>query len=193
MTAITTAELALYAILAIPVLFVLVKHGRPGLLGWFYLQAFCVLRIVGGGMALSNSPSAMIVGNIGLSPLLLGASGIFHEAYESPRQRQYRIITNKSCSFEYLNRERNAKVQLIMVLMFHMLVVGATALVAAGGSALQKAEPDASAAALLKAGMGVFLLAWVLLAGSVVVAVARGGRKQAGRSVEVGLTVRPYN
>lgn len=73
--------------------------------------------------------------------------------------------------------------------MFHMLVVVATALIASGGSALQKAEPDASAAALLKAGMGVILLAWLLLVGWIVLTVVRGDRRQSGQSTHVGLTV----
>ena len=80
MSSITTAQLAIYAALAIPVLFLLVKHGRPGLLGWGYLFAFCSLRIIGGALSIKGSDSATIVANIGLSPLLLSAGGILHES-----------------------------------------------------------------------------------------------------------------
>lgn len=80
MTAIQTAELAICAVLALPVLYIIFKHKLPGLLGWAYLFIFCTLRIVGGGMALSNSPSASLVANIGLSPLILAAAGILHES-----------------------------------------------------------------------------------------------------------------
>jgi hypothetical protein len=72
-----TAELAIYAILALPVLYLLFRHSTAGLLGWFYLFAFCSLRIVGGAL---TSSSAGIISSIGLSPLLLAASGILHEA-----------------------------------------------------------------------------------------------------------------
>lgn len=80
MTATSTAELAIYATLSIPNLYILFKHGRAGLLGWAYLFAFCTLRIVGGAMDLSGSTSAGIISSVGLSPLLLAAFGILQEA-----------------------------------------------------------------------------------------------------------------
>lgn len=79
----SAASLAIYAILAIPVLYLLVKHGCPGLMGWLLLFAFCTLRIIGGALVVkssSHSASASIISNIGLSPLLLAASGILQEA-----------------------------------------------------------------------------------------------------------------
>ena len=76
-----TAELAIYAVLSVPVLFLLFRHGVVGLLGWLYLFAFCSLRIVGGAMSLkAGSSSSSIISNVGLSPLLLAASGLLHEA-----------------------------------------------------------------------------------------------------------------
>lgn len=72
-----TAELAIYAALSLPVLYLVVRHSPAGLLGWLYLFAFCTLRIVGGAL---SSSSASIISSIGLSPLLLAASGILHEA-----------------------------------------------------------------------------------------------------------------
>lgn len=80
MNSVTTAQMAIYAVLIIPALFLLVKHGKPGLLGWLYFAAFCMLRILGGALALSGSKSATIISNIGLSPLLLAASGFLHES-----------------------------------------------------------------------------------------------------------------
>lgn len=80
MTATTTAELAIYAILSIPNIYILFKHGRAGLLGWAYLLIFCSLRVIGGAMDLSGSTSAGLISSVGLSPLLLAASGILHEA-----------------------------------------------------------------------------------------------------------------
>lgn len=80
------AELAIYSTLSLPVLFLLFRHGRIGLLGWAYLFAFCTLRLVGGAMSLSSdsssssSSAASIISNAGLSPLLLAASGVLHEA-----------------------------------------------------------------------------------------------------------------
>ena len=75
------AELAIYIALAIPTLYLLVKHGRPGFLGWLFLFVFCSLRIIGSALGLkSSSPTAGIISSVGLSPLLLATSGILHEA-----------------------------------------------------------------------------------------------------------------
>lgn len=81
--AISATKLAIYSILIQPTPYLLWKHGRTGFLGWFYVQIFCVLRIVTGGMALhgnTTSTSAMILNSIGLSPLLLAIAGVLHEA-----------------------------------------------------------------------------------------------------------------
>jgi hypothetical protein len=53
MSRFNTAQLAIYAVLSLPVIYILLRHGRPGLIGWFYLLAFCSLRIAGGAMSLS--------------------------------------------------------------------------------------------------------------------------------------------
>lgn len=77
---VSTAELAIYATLSIPTLYILIKHRPPGYLGWFYLLTFFSLRIVGGVLSLTGNSAASIVSNIGISPLLLAAAGILHEA-----------------------------------------------------------------------------------------------------------------
>lgn len=78
-----TAELAIYAVLAVPVLFLLWKHGRHGFLGWGYLFLFCALRIIGSAMVINSDEanfSADVISSIGLSPLLLALDGLLHEA-----------------------------------------------------------------------------------------------------------------
>ena len=79
----SAAKLAIYLVLLQPALFCLWKHGKTGFLGWLFVQAFCVLRIVTGGIGLHGSQkgeAALILGSIGLSPLLLAISGILYEA-----------------------------------------------------------------------------------------------------------------
>ena len=82
-----TASLVIYAILLQPTLYCLWAHGRHGFLGWFYLQIFCLLRVIGNALdlhstatATKSSHSLLIINNIGLSPLLLATAGILHEA-----------------------------------------------------------------------------------------------------------------
>lgn len=85
--ALDLAQIVFYAAAAIPGIFCLIKHGIPGLPGWLYVLAMCGLRLAGSGMAytaLANtgkpSATAQIISSIGLSPLLLSALGIMHEA-----------------------------------------------------------------------------------------------------------------
>jgi len=89
MSNLNIAQLAIYAALLIPVIYILFRHGGPGLIGWFYILAFCSLRVVGGVISLSSdkkgtpSTTAAIISSIGLSPLIIGISGLLHEAYVS--------------------------------------------------------------------------------------------------------------
>jgi hypothetical protein len=78
--------LVVYIAFLNPILYCMWKHGKPGLLGWLPLQSFCLVRIVGSILDLhdaavhSKSQNSLILSNIGLSPLLLAAAGILHEA-----------------------------------------------------------------------------------------------------------------
>ncbi|CZR51469.1 uncharacterized protein PAC_01345 [Phialocephala subalpina] len=144
------AQLAIYAILILPTLYVLIRHSLPGLLGWLYLAAFCMLRIVGAGLALSNGPTdktAAIISSIGLSPLLLAVSGVLHEA------RHYR------------NPSLARKVELILVLLYHIFVTTGLALLASGSSAFSSStnNPNKSDENLLKVGIVILLLSWVMV------------------------------
>ncbi|KAL1882533.1 hypothetical protein Plec18167_002949 [Paecilomyces lecythidis] len=145
----STAELVIYVILIIPILYLLVKHGRNGLLGWLFLSFFCVLRIVGGGLAIkSSSPAATIISNVGLSPLLLATGGLLHEA------RSYRI------------HGLDAKIEQVLSLLFHMLVVAGVALTAAGSAKLEHhQQPIDKDESIVKAGIALLTVSWGVLAG----------------------------
>ncbi|KAH6989589.1 hypothetical protein BKA56DRAFT_576080 [Ilyonectria sp. MPI-CAGE-AT-0026] len=144
---VSTAELAIYATLSIPTVYILVKHGPPGYLGWFYLITFFSLRIIGGVLSLTGNSAASIVSNIGISPLLLAAAGILHEA------RVYR------------NRDLDPKIEWIKVLLYHFHVTGGVALLAIGASRLQGSNPAPSDMTLVKVGLAILTVAWVVLAG----------------------------
>jgi prolipoprotein diacylglyceryltransferase len=75
------AQLALYILLIIPVLFVLQQHSKHGLLVWGFLTAFCILRITGSGLEISSptGKTAQIINGVGLSPLVLAFTGVLHE------------------------------------------------------------------------------------------------------------------
>ncbi|EED15678.1 conserved hypothetical protein [Talaromyces stipitatus ATCC 10500] len=91
------------------------------------------------------SSGALIVDNIGLSPLLLGAAGILHEA----RYARHAI--------------RNHKVEWLVVLQYHMLVSAGLALIAVSISNLVKPDSSGSGLGLLKGGFAVLFISWVIL------------------------------
>jgi hypothetical protein len=81
------AQLVVFAVFLQPALYILWKHGKPGILGWLCIQSFCLVRIVGSVIQIiqqeNNTPSNLatfILASIGLSPLLLACLGILHEA-----------------------------------------------------------------------------------------------------------------
>lgn len=141
------AELAIYALLAVPVIYLLVRHWPAGLLGWFYLFAFCSIRVVGGAMSMNeNNASASIISNVGLSPLILATSGILHEG---------------SVHRGNLNR----KLEWTFIAFFHVLVATGIALLAAGASSLQQMDPSTSnnSLSLVKIGIGLLAASWAIL------------------------------
>lgn len=88
------SELAIYLLLIIPCAYALYMHGRHGLLGWFFIVAFCSLRIIGSILEISNekkqskSKSTQIISGVGLSPLILGVLGVLAEANHYLQERR---------------------------------------------------------------------------------------------------------
>jgi len=146
MNSLSTASLAIYAVLSLPVFYILVKHWRQGLLGWLFLFIFCTIRLIGGALSLNSvSSTGSLLSSVGLSPLLLATSGILHEA------RIYRI--------PYLNR----KVEWIYILLFHLLVVAGVVMVAMGASDLQSKDPKPSDETIIKVGVSILTVSWLVL------------------------------
>jgi len=145
------AQLAIYCALSIPNIYILIRHGWSGLLGWAYLFAFCTLRLVGAAIQLSADKngkvdtSAAIISSIGLSPLLLATSGILHEA------RHHRASNS------------NGKAEWILVLFYHILVASGVGLIGAGSSAFDTEDPSPNDLTLLKVGIIILLVCWVLV------------------------------
>ena len=82
---IAIAELAVYIIAILFAIAILFRHGFSKGRPWIYLVVFCGLRIASAafGILSANHPTsrsdatwASILGSIGLSPLLLVASGL---------------------------------------------------------------------------------------------------------------------
>lgn len=80
------ASLTLYMILLPLSIYNFWSHRWAGLFAWYYLTAFCILRIVAGALGTSQGDSlaANILIGVGTSPLLLSVDGLVHEAYVQP-------------------------------------------------------------------------------------------------------------
>jgi prolipoprotein diacylglyceryltransferase len=80
------AQLAIYPFLIIPAAYTLIKHGVPGLFGWFFLISFCFLRIIGSALEVSDeirgttNTTAQTINGVALSPLILVFVGVLHES-----------------------------------------------------------------------------------------------------------------
>ncbi|KAM0347729.1 hypothetical protein ACHAPU_004744 [Fusarium lateritium] len=140
---IAAAKLAIYIILVQPATYCLFKHGKTGFFGWLYVQIFCVLRIATGGIGLhgASSTGSLIVNSIGLSPLMLAASGILHEARRATNPR--------------LNR----RLDIVLEVKYHGLVGAAMALIIVAVTNSQ----DGDSKTLLTAASALMALAWLLL------------------------------
>lgn len=85
--ALELANIVFYALVTLPAIYCFIKHGKHGILGWFYAIIMCGLRLAGNGMAYHalsttsepNTAASIIVG-IGMSPLIFAALGITRES-----------------------------------------------------------------------------------------------------------------
>ncbi|PLB47570.1 hypothetical protein P170DRAFT_426812 [Aspergillus steynii IBT 23096] len=144
----SAATLAIYIVLLIPTVYILVKHGRQGLLGWLFLAIFCTIRIIGSGLAVgSSSSAASIISGVGLSPLLFASCGILREA------KTYRL------------KSLNRRLEGVFDFFFHMLVAAGVVLTAIASAKLQRHENVEKAERQVKAGMAILAIAWVFLVG----------------------------
>ncbi|KAE8374999.1 hypothetical protein BDV26DRAFT_283817 [Aspergillus bertholletiae] len=135
------AQLALYAPLTLPTLYLLYSHGRHGLFAWLYLLAFCVLRVTGAAMGLNDPHNAgtQIISSIGLSPLLLSIDGM-----------------SKS-------KNNISHILIAFMALIHVLVTTGVAMIAVGAGGLLGDTPKGSDLSDIKVGMVLLEAAWVVL------------------------------
>jgi prolipoprotein diacylglyceryltransferase len=75
------AELIIYIIIFPIAVYILVRHGKPGYIGWGFFLVFCTLRIVSSGLGVNDTSTiGGIINSVGISALLLAISGVIHEA-----------------------------------------------------------------------------------------------------------------
>lgn len=163
--ALALAELIYYIPSTIPVLYLLCRH-RSHPLGWLFLFVFASLQIIGSGMTISSgqndtpSSTAITLTSVGMSPLMLAIAGVLHEWIDLCGT----LIPNKSRRWAW-----------VVVLVYHLVVVGAIAIYAVGASNASDPASDAadieSGRTLSKVGVILLLLLWLALHAVFAVAV----------------------
>lgn len=156
-TSLAIAELIIYIILWPVALYILIKHGKHGILAWFYLVTFDALRIVPAAMQIAayaqskpESEVASILDAVGLSPLILCAAGVLHEIQH------------------YLAQTGNAPVSIverIIQVSIHAVTIVGVVLSAYGAAQLYSTSSHdvAQDHAFVEAGGMLLLLALILL------------------------------
>ncbi|KZF24327.1 hypothetical protein L228DRAFT_281412 [Xylona heveae TC161] len=151
MSALIDAQLAVFALLFFPSLYCLFRHGKTGILGWFYVNLFCALRVIGCALTIRDEhngtvgTAATIIMSVGLSPLLLSAAGILGEARRSRSGKATRGL------------------EWFLVIQFHLIVAVGIALIASRGSSLVSGQFTSTDKALIYAGLAIIDFAWILL------------------------------
>lgn len=155
-------ELVLYLGVTPVVLYLTYRHGRHAFLGYFYLNLACGVRIVADIIDIVDdsksggapSMAAIIVGSIGLSPLILALAGFLHEAH---------IYLIRGTASTKVARTRIRRTW-IAQLQFHTVTMVGMILLIIGnihlGSATNTSEVN-SANTLRKVGAVLILIIWV--------------------------------
>jgi len=146
------AQLALYILLIIPSIYILYKHGWRGFVGWFFLFAFCSLRIIGSGLQISDekndnpSTTAQTISGVGLSPLVLLFVGVLRNHYLTSNLKGPGVPTKSA---------RSIILTSLPSILLHFLVLTALALVVVG---YQPSQAQKSGKALQETGYIIFVL-----------------------------------
>lgn len=81
------AQLAFFLVAVFIACYCLFKHGKQGLPGWVFICLFCVIRIIGSALIISdetgNKPvgkAALVVSSVAVAPLVLSVAGVAHES-----------------------------------------------------------------------------------------------------------------
>ena len=168
-TVLWIVELAIYLLLAPVILYLSFRHGKRGLLGFFYLNVFAVTRIVSDIIFIAQrnnttpSEAAAIVSSIGLSPLLLALSGLIHE------QHIYLVTATHSPA----RAQQIRKWMRMSQILIHFAALAAIALVVKGTiDLIDDTKPDSGASQddldsdyhIREVGSVILLLLWLSVA-----------------------------
>jgi hypothetical protein len=151
------ATIAVFAAFIVPTVHVWRKHGSPGFLGYNLLFTFCGVRLAGAALTLATfdgkhknlETPASIINSMAISPLILTALGILHEARKAR---------------DLMVKERR---EWTHILLFHGIVIAGIALLIVGIVNLingkTKTAPNKSVDIIV--GLSLLCLSYVILVG----------------------------
>ncbi len=120
------------------------------------------------------SSTAIIIGSVGLSPLMLGLAGVIHE---------WAIICGS------LSSKRAKKWAWFVVLLYHVLVMSAIVLYAIGMSESYAPATASSGKTLARIGIILLTLLWLAMCGTFALLVARNQRSNNCRPLVLSVAV----
>ncbi|KAH6665793.1 hypothetical protein B0J14DRAFT_212168 [Halenospora varia] len=144
-------SITIFAILLLPTFYIWRCHGRPGILPYSNVYAICAVHIAGGALsiaAVNNSGleiGATVLNSMAISPLLLAALGVLHEA------RKARNLTP--------NNTREWR----MVAGYHALVLVAIILFIIGIVDVMNGKSTAQKSGLIKGGLVMLVISYFIL------------------------------
>jgi hypothetical protein len=150
-TSLYITTVVLYTLLILPTFYIWRGHGRPGFLAYNFIYAFCAIRITGAALSIvavhdaSLGTAAAIVNSVAISPLLLAALGVLHEA------RNARIV------------DVDSRREWMGVGVLHCIVTTGMVLVIVGIVNLVEGVSTTANSGLIKAGLVVLVLGYVVL------------------------------
>ena len=161
-TILAIVELAIYLLLLPQTIWLAHRHGRHGILGYIYLNITCGVRIIADIVQIAErnhtgppTIAVVVLGSIGLSPLMLAVAGFLHEIHH------YLLLSTTTSHKKLKSTSRwlwFAQVQI------HAIVATGMILVIIGSVSLIKAKTQKEVNdnnALRSAGAVILLVLWL--------------------------------
>ena len=158
----SSVELALYALLVPLALYIAYRHGRHGLLGYFYLNisiavriAAAICQLIDNNNTITPSIATAVLSSIGISPLLLAVSGILHELHH------YLLLQASSTNAD---NEKKSRWPLFIQIQIHTICTVGMTLLIIGSVHLAEAKSSSGANAAYKlrsAGAVLWFVTWL--------------------------------
>ncbi|KAM3554819.1 hypothetical protein MY1884_005943 [Beauveria asiatica] len=166
------AQILLYAPFLGGAIMLCLRHGLAKSAGWRYLAVLALVRLVGSAVRLASLSSPanqslyiawLVLGGLGLGPLILTLLGLLSRTFASMRRNGHGIVPPLA----------HRAIQTLMLVAVILLLVGgfsSTLTVSAGGSA-----PEISYAATSRAGTAIVIAVYVLLCAETLLAFVNQG------------------